>query len=48
MEVLLPGIKPAVVAIVAKSITDARDPVQTFILTSPININELNWVQVVK
>lgn len=48
MEVLLPGLKPMVVAIVTKSITDARDPVQTFLLTSPVNINELNWVQIVK
>lgn len=48
MKIMLPGLKTAVVAVVTRSITDARDPVQTFLLTSPVNINELNWVQVVK
>jgi cell shape-determining protein MreC len=47
-NVLLPGITPQVIAVVTKSITDPRDPMQTFLLTSPININELNWVQVGK
>ena len=46
MSILLPSIKPAVIAVVPKSITDPRDPVQTFLLTSPVNINELNWVEV--
>ena len=47
-NVFLPGIIPKVIAVVTKSITDPRDPMQTFLLTSPVNINELNWVQVVK
>jgi len=48
MSVLLPGLSPSVIAVIAKSITDARDPAQTFLLTSPVNINELNWVEVAK
>jgi cell shape-determining protein MreC len=48
MTVLLPGLRTSVVAVVAKSITDARDPVQTFLLTSPVNINELNSVEVAR
>jgi hypothetical protein len=48
MNVLLPGIHSAIVAVVAKSITDPRDPVQTFLLTSPVNINELTWLEVAK
>ena len=47
-NVLFPGITPEVIAVVASSITDARDPTQTFLLTSPVNINELNWVEVEK
>jgi cell shape-determining protein MreC len=47
-EILLPGLQPKVIAVVAKSITDSRDPSQTFLLTSPVNINELNSVEVVK
>lgn len=47
-NVLLPGITPEVIAVVASSITDPRDPTQTFLLTSPVNINELNWVEVEK
>lgn len=47
-NVLLPGLHPAIVAVVAKNITDARDPSQTFLLTSPVNVNELAWVEVLK
>ena len=47
-NVLLPGLLPQVIAVVAKSITDPRDPYQTFLLTSPVNINQLNWVEVEK
>ncbi len=47
-KVLLPSLMPRVLATVTKSITDSRDPVQTFLLTSPVNINELHWVQVEK
>lgn len=48
MQVLFPDLMPAVIATVTKSITDPRDPVQTFLLTSPVNINQLHWVQVEK
>lgn len=47
-SVILPGIHPAVLATIVKSITDPRDPAQTFLLTSSVNINELAWVQVLK
>lgn len=46
MKVLLPSLNPLIIAEVSKSITDARDPVQTFLLTSPVNINQLNSVEV--
>ncbi len=47
-NILFPGITPRIIATIVKSITDARDPTQTFLLTSPVNINELNWVEVEK
>ena len=47
-NILIPGLTPQVVAVVAKSITDPRDPTQTFLLTSPVNVNELEWVEVAK
>lgn len=48
MEVLLPGINSYVVAVVEKAISDPRDSFDKVLLSSPVNIQELKFVQVEK
>jgi hypothetical protein len=48
MEVVLPGINPYTVAIVEKNISDPRDSFDKVLLVSPINIQEIKFVQVEK
>lgn len=45
---IIPRINANVVAIVANVISDAHEPLQKVILRSPVNIEELKWVQVKK
>ena len=45
--VTLPGIFPYVVAIVDTIISDPRDSFAKILLTSPINIQELKFVEVI-
>jgi cell shape-determining protein MreC len=47
-EVLLPGINSYVVATVEKNISDPRDSFDKLLLISPVNIQELKFVQVEK
>lgn len=47
-QLFLPGITPHIVATVEKNVSDERDPFQKILLTSPVNVNELNWVEVEK
>jgi cell shape-determining protein MreC len=47
-EVHLPGINPYVVAVVETVISDPRDAFTKALLVSPVNIQELKFVQVVK
>lgn len=47
-EIFIPGIIPHVIGLSGKTISDERDPFQKIILTTPININELNIVLVRK
>ncbi|MGH7249772.1 MAG: hypothetical protein ACREGC_02255, partial [Minisyncoccia bacterium] len=46
--VVLPGINPYVLAVTQSIISDPRDPFTKALLTSPVNIQELKFVQVVK
>jgi len=46
-EVHLPGITPYVVGVVETIISDPRDAYQKALLVSPVNIQELNFVEVV-
>ena len=45
-QVVLPGIIPYVVGIVETIISDPRDPFVKALLTSPVNIQELKFVEV--
>jgi len=45
-QVVLPGIVPHVVGVVETIISDPRDPFQKALLTSPVNIQELKFVEV--
>ena len=45
-QVFLPGIVPHVVGIVETIISDPRDPFQKALLTSPVNVQELKFVEV--
>ena len=45
-EVLLPGINSYVAATVEKSISDPRDSFDKILLVSPVNIQELKFVQI--
>lgn len=47
-NVLLPAASPLIIARFGKEISDPRDPSQKFILTSPVNMSELNTVQIEK
>ncbi len=46
--VILPNNKSRIVAIVADRISDVHDPMNKVILRSPINIQELKWVELKK
>ncbi|MBI5139693.1 hypothetical protein HZA26_03750 [Candidatus Nomurabacteria bacterium] len=46
VEVVLPGLNSYVVAVVQKIISDSRDPLQKALLVSPVNIQELKFVEV--
>jgi cell shape-determining protein MreC len=45
-QVVLPGINPYVLAIAQTIISDSRDPFNKALLTSPVNIQELKFVEV--
>ena len=45
-EVVLPGITPYVLGIMETTISDPRDPFAKTLLTSPVNIQELKFVEV--
>ncbi len=45
-QVVLPGIVPYVLGIVETIISDPRDPFVKALLVSPVNIQELKFVQV--
>ena len=45
-EVILPGIKPFVLGIVKSFISDPRDSFQKVLLVSPVNIQEIKFVEV--
>ena len=47
-SIVLPGINPRIVAIVGDTISDPRDPTSKVILSSPVNIQNLKWVEVLK
>ena len=47
-QVVLPGIVPYVVATVEKMISDPRDPFVKALLVSPVNVQELKFVEVQK
>lgn len=46
--IIIPGIYPYLIATVEKIISDPRDPAQKILLRSPVNIQELKWIQVVQ
>ena len=45
-EVVLPGITPYVIGIVQTIISDPRDSFQKALLSSPVNIQEIKFVEV--
>jgi len=45
-EVVLPGITPYVLGIVQSILSDPRDSFQKALLVSPVNIQELKFVEV--
>ncbi len=47
-EVVLPGINSYTVAIVEKSVSDPRDSFDKILLSSPVNIQELKFIQIEK
>jgi cell shape-determining protein MreC len=47
-EAVLPGIVSYVVAVAGQIISDPRDPFQKILLTSPVNVQDLKFVQVEK
>lgn len=48
VAVVLPGLNSKVLAIVVDTISEAKDPTNKIILKSPVNIQELKWVQVLR
>jgi hypothetical protein len=48
MTVVTKEINPRVIAVFKKVTSDPRDPFQTLLLASLVNMNELNFVQVKK
>lgn len=47
-SVLSPSINPEVIAIVGVVISSPNDPVKKFILSAPVNVQNLKWVEVKK
>ena len=47
-QVLLPGINPYVLATVEKVISDPRDPFTKALLRTPVNIEELKFVEILR
>jgi cell shape-determining protein MreC len=47
-NILLPNIETEIVAITEDIISASNDPVKKFILRSPVNVQDLKWVQVLK
>ncbi len=47
-SVLSPSINPEVIAIVGDVISSPNDPVKKFILSAPVNVQNLKWVEVKK
>jgi cell shape-determining protein MreC len=45
-QIVMPGINPYVLAIAEKIISDPRDPLTKVLLSSPVNIEELKFVEV--
>lgn len=45
-QVVMPGLNPYVVAIIQTIISDPRDPFSKALLTNPVNIQELKFVEV--
>lgn len=48
VAVILPELNSKVLAIVVNTISEAKDPVNKIILKSPVNIQELKWIQILK
>lgn len=46
--VILPQLNSKIIAIVVKTISEEKDPINKIILKTPVNINELKWVQIIK
>ena len=47
-NILLPGISSEIVAVVGDIVSMQNDPMKKFILSSPVNIQDLKWVEVKK
>lgn len=47
-NVIIPNINSYILAIVADVVSDPRDPLKRVILRSPVNIQDLKWVQILK
>jgi hypothetical protein len=47
-DIVIPGITPYVLGVVQDIVSDPRDPFQKLLLASPINIQELKFVQIEK
>lgn len=45
-NILIPGTSTEIIAVVGDIISMENDPIKKFILESPININDLKWVEV--
>lgn len=47
-QVIMPGNNPYVLALVESTISDPRDPFTKVLLTSPVNVQELKFVQIIQ
>jgi cell shape-determining protein MreC len=47
-NVIIPNINSRILAVVADVVSDPRDPLKKVILHSPINIQDLKWVEILK
>lgn len=45
-KILIPNINTEIFAIVGDIISDSHDPIKKFILSAPVNVQNLKWVQV--